>query len=41
VRADDYQKRLRLGDTLLAPAAATGVTLTPAGEAVVLEISAP
>jgi mannose-6-phosphate isomerase len=41
VSAGDYQKRLRLGETLLAPAAAGGVTLSPAGEAIVLEISPP
>jgi mannose-6-phosphate isomerase len=38
VRGDGYQKHLRLGDTLLVPAAMTSLTLSPVGRASILEI---
>jgi len=41
VRADDYEKLFRLGDTVLVPAATKNVTLSSAGRSVFLEISPP
>lgn len=41
IRTDSYQRRLHLGNTLLIPASAGAVRLSPGGSAIVLELSPP
>jgi len=41
LQADGYEQQIRLGDTVLAPAMAKGVTLSSAGRSVFLEVTPP